>query len=281
MMKITELIRLIRPINCLITFISVWIGAVVAGDTHLSPEIFAAALSAFFIAAFGNVTNDIFDIVVDSIGKPDRPLVKGTISKKDAQIAAVILAGAGLALSFAVGAWATLVALVAIAALLAYTPFLKGIPFVGNLTVAVIAALAFVYGGMAVGRPFGALILSGFAFLMHFGRELVKDIEDRAADARAGHRTAATLSHARPARLAAIVIFTLLIVATFIPAAIGFYGAGYFLAVLIGTDFFLVESAHLLARTKSKTEMHRIAVWLKVAMPFGLLAVLIGHLGRR
>jgi geranylgeranylglycerol-phosphate geranylgeranyltransferase len=279
MNKALELFRISRPINCIITFASVWIGAVVAGNIFYSGEILTASLSGACIAAFGNIVNDILDLSVDKINKPNRPLVRGIISLREARIAAIIFGMSGLILSVWIGFISFLIAAAAISLLVVYTPLLKGIPFAGNLTVALVAAMAFVYGGNAVGKPFGALILSAYAFLMHLGREIVKDIEDRLADMNYGHRTAAMLYNARLSRLTAIGVFTILIMATFLPVATGFYGAGYFLTVLIGTDFFLVESAHKLAKTNNEKEMHRIAVWLKVAMPFGLLAVLLGHLG--
>jgi geranylgeranylglycerol-phosphate geranylgeranyltransferase len=279
MQKIIELFKLTRPVNCLITFISVWVAGIIAGGPHVSARIVLASVSASLIAAFGNIVNDIFDIEVDRLSKPNRPLVRGLIEGRQAAILAGVLGTIGLALSFGVDSLAPAVAFGSALLLLIYTPLLKGIPFVGNLAVALVASMAFVYGGMAVDKPFGALILAVFAFLIHLGRELVKDIEDRLADARVGHRTAATLDNARVARLMAIAVFITLIVATFLPVAIGYYGAGYFLVVLIGTDFFLVESAHQLARTKNEADMRRIAVWLKIAMPLGLLAVLLGHLG--
>ncbi|OGC91009.1 MAG: hypothetical protein A2W25_07990 [candidate division Zixibacteria bacterium RBG_16_53_22] len=279
MKTFTEYLKLSRPINCIITFMSVWVAAIIADNIFFSQRIVLASVSAGLIAAYGNIVNDIFDIKVDRLSKPNRPLVKGIVGRRGALILAIVFCVTGLALSFGVGGSAPVVASVSALLLLLYTPLLKGVPFLGNLTVAFVASLAFIYGGMAVDKPFGALILSVFAFLVHLGRELVKDIEDRLADSRVGHRTAATLGNARFARLAAIAAIVALIVATFIPVAIGLYGAGYFLVILIGVDFFLVESAHLLARTKNEPEMHRIAVWLKIAMPLGLLAVLLGHLG--
>jgi geranylgeranylglycerol-phosphate geranylgeranyltransferase len=253
----------------------------VSGEIFFSDRIFIAALSAGFIAAYGNIVNDLFDYGVDLTSKPNRPLVRGLVGKLEAAGAATVFGAAGFVLSFKVGDGASLIAIWAIILLFMYTPFLKGIPFVGNITVALVASMAFIYGGIAVGRPAapGALILALFAFLMHLGREIVKDIEDRRADFEYGIRTVATYFDAKMARLAAIAVFVALIIATFIPVATGLYGAGYFLVVVAGADFFLVESAHQLASTKNEADMRRIATWLKIAMPFGLLAVLLGHLG--
>jgi len=279
MNKLVEFVRITRPINCLIAFISVWAGAIVAGDIFFSVRIILASASAFFIAAYGNIVNDIFDIEVDRLNKPRRPLVRGVIGRREAGVFSIILCLLGLSISFGIGGWAPLIAGAVIILLLIYTPLVKGTPFLGNLAVAIAASLAFVYGGIAANRPFGALILLIFAFLIHFGREIVKDIEDRAADAKAGFNTIATIGDARIARFSAIAILVILVLATFIPVAIGVYGMGYFIVVLLGVDLLLIKAVRQLAETKSEASMHRIAVWLKIAMPFGLLAVFLGHLG--
>jgi len=96
---IINLFALIRPVNCLITLFSVWVGAVVSSDIYFSYKIMAASISAFMITGFGNVMNDYYDISVDKINKRDRPLISGKVKISEAKILAAILAGVGLALS--------------------------------------------------------------------------------------------------------------------------------------------------------------------------------------
>ncbi len=147
------------------------------------------------IAAFGNIINDIWDIAVDKINKPYRPLVKGSLSVRIAKILAIIFALLGVILSLKISVTATILASAVTVSLLVYTPIFKRIPFLGNILIAFISSLAFVYGGIAVGKPFGAIIIATFSFLHHFGREIVKDIQDRAADDAVGIRTGATGSN--------------------------------------------------------------------------------------
>jgi geranylgeranylglycerol-phosphate geranylgeranyltransferase len=279
MKRLREAIILTRPINCLITFLSLWVGAIVAGKTYLSWRIMIAAISASAIAAFGNVVNDIFDIKIDLINKPFRPLPKGLISKKEAIIIACILAIAGLALSIFVSEGAFALAFCAVILLLIYTPIFKGSYFLGNILIAFVSSLVFIYGGMAVDHLYGAVILSIYAFFLHLGREIVKDIQDRHADMAQGQRTGAALDHARTAREVASLIFGTLIVITAMPFIAGIYKYGYMITVLLGTDIILIFSIYHLLKNDRDSAMRHIAVWLKVAMPFGLLAVFLGSRG--
>ncbi|HBC47757.1 MAG TPA: hypothetical protein DCZ43_11980, partial [candidate division Zixibacteria bacterium] len=155
----------------------------------------------------------------------------------------------------------------------------KGMIYLGNLLVAGVASLAFVYGGMAVNRPLGAAILVAFAFLLHLGREMVKDIQDKSADASVGHRTGATIADGRISRVLASFVLMLLIAATLAPFFGRLYGLGYLIVVVVGVDFIIIESIHTLIVAGDSESMVRVSFWLKLAMPIGLLAVLIGRMG--
>ncbi len=274
---------LCRPINCLITFLSVWVGAVVASPTYFSYRILAAAISATLIAAFGNIVNDLFDIKADSINKPNRPLVTGEVSKATAIVLAIVLAALGFGLSFIVGSAAWLVALVAIALLFIYTPIFKGLSYLGNLLVAGVSSLAFVYGAIAVRRPMGAFVLIVFAFLLHLGREIIKDIQDKTADSVAGRRTGAIIADGACSRVLASSVLVLLIAATFAPYFLRLYGLGYLMIVIV-VDLLLAESVRRLiisgdSAESLETSARQVSLWLKLAMPLGLLAVLVGSMG--
>lgn len=277
MKKAQYIIILARPLNCLITFLSIWVGAVVAGRSLITLRIFDAALAGAFIAAYGNTVNDIFDIEIDKMNKPYRPLARGDVSRSDAISAALYFAIAGLGLSIFVHIYAALITLFAIGALYAYTPIFKGKPYLGNILIACISSISFIVGGLAVDNPFGAMILVVFAFLLHFAREIVKDIQDRAADSAHDINTAA-VSDVIIARKVAIAILLILILATLAPYCSKQYGLVYLLIVLFGADFLVALSIAILFKTSSASKMRLASAYLKAAMPLGLLAILIGQL---
>lgn len=273
-----NILTLARPINCVITFLSILIGAIVAGGTTITLRIIAASLAGAFITAYGNIVNDCFDIEIDRINKPSRPMARGDISRSDAIAAAAIFAIAGLGLSFFVHWIAGIITIAAIAALYAYTPVFKGMSYIGNILVAVVSSAAFIVSGLAIDRPFGAAFLVLFAFLLHLGREIVKDLEDRDADIARGLLTGATYAHGKVSRILASVVLTLLIVATLEPYYVGFYGTGYLITVMLA-NLIIAYSVIRLIITDSPPVMRHISAMLKLAMPLGLLAVLLGRLG--
>ena len=74
-------LKLLRPLNCIMGAIGVFIGALIGVGLDLfTPDhylnvISAAVVAAFFMAS-GNILNDYFDREVDRINHPDRPIPK-------------------------------------------------------------------------------------------------------------------------------------------------------------------------------------------------------------
>jgi geranylgeranylglycerol-phosphate geranylgeranyltransferase len=262
----------------LITFASVWGGAIVASDLLFSWRIVVASLSAAFIVGYGNIVNDIFDVEIDRLIKTQRPLVKGTVRKFEAVTLAIPLGLTGMALSFLISEYAFVTAALAILLLSVYSPLLKGVYFLGNLVVAAVSALAFVYGGMAVDRPLGAWVLIVFSFLLHFGREVIKDIHDKDADIASGLKTGAAINDGRTSQLAAAFILILLAVAVLLPVVMGIYGPLYLIAIL-AVDAVLISSIWRLLASHEVRVMDNIAFHLKAIMPLGLVAVILGSRG--
>ena len=193
----------VRGHNAAIAASGVLVGAWWAGGHVGSPPVLLAALSAFFLACFANAFNDAHDIAIDRIAHPTRPLPSGALTVADARMAYV--ASAVLALGAAAFAlWALAVTSVVVLALMwAYTRFLKRAGLAGNLVVALLASLPFLYGAAAVGgwRPGLDLVLA--AAPLHLARELAKDLDDVRGDS--GHRRTLPVSAGRRTTLALIV----------------------------------------------------------------------------
>jgi geranylgeranylglycerol-phosphate geranylgeranyltransferase len=146
-------------------------------------------MSAFFISAGGNSINDFYDLEIDRINKPRRPLPRGAISRSSALLFSIALFLLGMVLSFWVGGFGILVALAASGLLIVYSSFLKKRFIWGNLAVSSVCALAFVYGGLAADDFRLSLVPAAFALVFHLGREILKDIEDLKGDSSSGAST--------------------------------------------------------------------------------------------
>ena len=177
--------------NCLLAGVGVWIGAYLTWLTPLYYGPTVAALAAFLVCAGGNTINDLVDIEADRINRPDRVLVKGRLSKKYVRNLAIVLNAMAIVMAISVSLWLTTIAVTTIGLLLVYNLRLKKVPLLGNALVALLAALTFITGGIAVDpaltfRLPGPLIAAAFAFLFHLVREIVKDVQDIEGDRKAG-----------------------------------------------------------------------------------------------
>ena len=183
--------RLVRPVNLGVSFVGTIVGGLVARGqgVFVSPTLWAyfvlAALSTACVTAAGNVLNDILDLEGDRTNHPDRPLVTGEVSVDTAKGLVVGLFFASLFLVLPVVAAAPLVGWIlgaAVVCLLAYEFLLKAQGFVGNLVVAFLTAMVFLYGGAAAGNAALLLPFAGMAFLATLSREVIKDMEDVRGD---------------------------------------------------------------------------------------------------
>jgi geranylgeranylglycerol-phosphate geranylgeranyltransferase len=269
-------LKLARPVNCAIAFLSVLVGAGMAGQTPDAGRALSAGLSAACIAGGGNALNDACDEAADRINRPDRPIPSGQVSRRAAVMLAMALFGVGAGLSIGLGAKAIWVALTAIGGLAAYDLALKRVPVVGNGVVSGVSGLALLYGGVAVDRVDATWAPAGFAFLFHLGREIVKDVEDLQGDAAVGAGSVALVWGVRPALKMTTAVYLTLIALTPIP----FWWEGYnwrYLLVLCPVDAIFLYVLWSMWRDRSRQNLLRLDALLKLNMVFGLLALWVGR----
>ena len=268
--------KLARPQNNLITAISVFIGAWVCEGIPSVTKLILACMSAFLISAGGYVINDYFDVEIDKINKPSRPLITGEISKRTALSLSLILFFLGFFLSLFMRLSAIFIALFSILALIYYSFKLKKTLFWGNFLVSLICALAFVYGGIAGKDLRWSLIPAIFAYLFHFGREILKDMEDKEGDQLSGAKTIPIFLGVKPSLFFISFIFSVLLVLTCFPYIFKIFTIPYLLAVLI-FDLLLLYVIWSLWRDWSTENLGRLSRILKVDMILGLAAIFLGR----
>lgn len=155
-------------------------------------------LSTVFIAASGNVVNDIFDQDIDFHNKPNRVIVGKSISEQHAWNFYYVLGAVGLALALLL-CWQlgsisnALLFLLSAGGLYFYSYSYKRQLLIGNLVVAFLAGLVpflplylqmMCTPNLWMELPWApALVaLAFFAFLTTLIREIIKDIEDVKGD---------------------------------------------------------------------------------------------------
>jgi len=275
-------LRLVRAGNLGVSFVGTVVGGLVARGAGIAVPaplwlaLVLAGLSTAFVTAGGNVLNDLLDLEGDRTNHPDRPLVTGAISVASARGLAVALFILGVVVVVPVVLAQPLLGLilaVALALLLSYEFRFKKAGFAGNLVVAFLTGVVFLYGGAAAGN---ALVLAPFAsmaFLATLSREVIKDMEDVAGDV---GRTTLPKSRglgpaSRVARGAAIggIALSLVPLAWFVNLVTG---VGIIYVVLVGAAdaIFAVSIWHLPDRLHYEQTMSKLA--MTVAL-FAFLAV--------
>ena len=288
MSQLIAFLLLPRPLNGLITALSVGVGLWTANAPPTWGPGLIAALSAALINGAGNAFNDLIDIDIDRINRPDRPLPSGRISPFVAGVQTLALTLAGCLLGFWLSPWHGSIALGVALLLSLYSIFLKNSLLWGNILVAFVGALAFPYGALAAGDLGRSWIPALFALLFHIGREIVKDIEDVAGDRLRGDHTLPLRWGRNRAGWIAAAVYLLLLAIAWIPFFAGLYGAAYALALapvngLVIYVLVQLYSRHAHPDNPAKIAAgradHRLGRLLKIGMFLGLLAVVLGELG--
>ncbi|MEW6686262.1 MAG: geranylgeranylglycerol-phosphate geranylgeranyltransferase [Candidatus Edwardsbacteria bacterium] len=275
--KIQASLEIIRPVNAFLAVVSVVIGSIIAGGKGTEPEVLRSAISVFFICGGGNILNDYFDFEIDKINRPNRPLPSGRLKKNSALALGILFFILGLLLSWWINYGAVGIAVVAVVLLVIYSAVLKRIGLPGNIIVALAASLPFIYGGVAIRRIVPVIIPTVFAFIYHFGREIIKDAEDIEGDLMAKARTLPIRWGIKKSVIFVLGIFCLLIILTPIPFFLKIYNWRYFAIVLLGVDLFLVFIFYWLFKDISKERLKRVGGLLKIDMFMGILALYLGR----
>ena len=191
-MTLAGLVAITRPVNSLVAGLAALLGYVVATGT-LDPFALILLPIVAFITAAGNAWNDLCDIGIDRINRPDRPLPSGKVTPEAAGVLAAALFAAGLVLTIPTGLPCAVIAVANSLVLILYARSLKRTMLWGNVAVSYLSASIYPFGGAlaGIGAMERTLPLAGITFLAMLSRELLKDAEDVAGDSAGGARTLA------------------------------------------------------------------------------------------
>jgi len=268
---------LLRPSNFLITMASVFVSALLAGAgaADILPMALAS-IAAGLIGGGGMVINDLFDVEIDRINKPSRPLPSGAVSPRSAASFYAGVTSLGLLLNLFLHSGAQVIAAGAALLIFFYSYRLKRTPLLGNLTVGALTGLAFLYGGTVVGRIDRAIMPAIFAFLINVGREIVKDMEDLDGDARQGAKTFPVVFGMKKSAMLASAFLFAVICSTIVPFLTHQYGFAYLTIVAVGVDLVLAGVIASLWREMTPGNLGLLSAVLKYDMIIGLAAIYAG-----
>ena len=291
---ITTLFKMSRPVNIAIAMVTLCVGYFLMGFAFWKgvgigvPNLILELLGFAFAIGFANIQNDILDLESDRMNRPERPLVRGTISLPQAKAASI----AGAILTLLCGLIDSLLLLgksspdtavipalffVALTLLLvAYNSKLKHIPLLKNMTVAFLCATPLILNWLhspvlnldSLGKLYPAML---FAFLLTTAREIYKDLEDETGDLKAGIMTFPLIAGSTTARrfAGAIILFAWILLP--LPVMQGYYPQLF----LILTAITMTPTLGITLLMASKKNYRKAQSTTKIAMFLGLISLVI------
>jgi 4-hydroxybenzoate polyprenyltransferase len=232
--------------------------------------VFAAAA---FATAAGHTVNDIYDLAIDRVNRPRRPLVSGALSVRGAWIEYIVLVAGAVLVSIFLPRVAAVWIVAWVVLLHLYSAKLKRMFLAGNVLVALVAASGFLLGAYAGHDARAGFLPAAYTFLFVMGREIVKDAADLEGDKTFGATTFPIVSGTRPALVTAAAIFGCLCVTIPLPSELGIYRNLYALIMLCTLVPILIVSILFVLRNRS---LGLVSSLLKVGMFLGCAAFFFG-----
>src|SRR5947209_19012740 len=275
--RLNAYLTLIQAPNTIMIGLAVVIGeAIGLGKLPGVSEAVFGFLTASLMMAGTMVANDVYDVEIDKVNSPQRPLASGTVKTRSAVVLAVVLSGVAIGFSALLGLWTFLTALLALALMIYYNTRGKKTGLIGNAVVSFNVALPFFYGGLAVNsiRPL-LFIFSLVAFLANFAREIAKGIADVKGDSLRQVRTLAVVRGTKVAALASAGLFFIAVLLSFLPPLLEKISWLYFPPVIIADVGFLY-SAYRLVGDQTPENVRAVKRQVLLWMLLGLVGFLLG-----
>ena len=288
-------IVIMRPFNCFLITMCAIVGIMVDNAVQSFahwPSLIMIFIGGWALSAAAMVLNDYFDVEIDRINVPDRPIPSGQIKEKHALIFGIILVVIGLLMSGGIELYEGLVwnnfhgvslgtAIFNSIMLSIYSNYLKKYSIVGNLAVSVGVWFGFFYGDLVFNYQISWFTecLGIAAFLLNLGREVMKGIIDVEGDRANNVTTIATAFGSKWTSILSTLIYFSAAIVVLIP--VFFLGTSWvFLAsISIAIILALIVSVWVLV-SQSEKSIRTIKTIVLYTMLIALVAfTLEGFLG--
>ncbi len=280
--KTLGLIRLLRPVNCLMMGLAVLIGEVVTYKTLYFPLSLLGFATAFTIAGTSMVINDYWDRAADEVNAPNRPIASGLISTNLALTYTSILIALGLLFALLTSTVSLVLAVASLLISLLYSYKGKRFGLLGNFMVSTCIAIPLLYGGLlheGINLSLEKLEILIFfdlmVFLANTGREVNKGIADVEGDKIREMRTVAIRFGLRNAAVIAVVFYLSAVALSIFPWILSLTSRLYLPFVSVA-DLGFAISSFILLRNYSKESAVKVKNMVLMWMGVGLLAFVAG-----
>jgi geranylgeranylglycerol-phosphate geranylgeranyltransferase len=270
-------IKLLRPLNVFTSGLAMVIGSGILGTLNNTSTLLLVMAVVMCFAGAANALNDVVDYEIDKINRPMRPLPSGFVKKRTALFISILLFSMGTLACLELSEAAKVIGIViAMPFMVLYSKYLKGMPLIGNMIVAFILGLSFLFCGAAFNNMSPMWIPMILAFGLTLVRELVKDIADMEGDQSAGLKTFPITAGIEKSIQLSIFLSACIGVGAFIPYLYGTYGIWYGILLILGVEIPLsVVVVSLLNNPGISSATHGARI-LKFSTLIGLIAIYAG-----
>ena len=270
-------IKLLRPLNVFTSGFAMVIGSGILGTLNNTGTLLLVMAVVMCFAGAANALNDVVDYEIDKINRPMRPLPSGFVKKRTALFISILLFSMGTLACLELSEAAKVIGIViAMPFMVLYSKYLKGMPLIGNMIVAFILGLSFLFCGAAFNNMSPMWIPMILAFGLTLVRELVKDIADMEGDQSAGLKTFPIIAGIEKSIQLSIFLSACIGVGAFIPYLYGTYGIWYGILLILGVEIPLgVVVVSLLNNPGISSATHGARI-LKFSTLIGLIAIYAG-----
>jgi len=282
-----------RPFNCFLLTMCAIVGIMVSNPEefysvsdllgHL-PTLVMIFIGGWALSASAMVLNDYFDIEVDKINDPKRPIPSGEITPKQALTFGIILIAVGILMGIGIDLFENIrhgsqfgvsIVTAVICAIMAaaYTKYMKRFSIVGNMAVSIGVWMGFLYGDLVFDFMPEVLpqCMGAAAFFLNFGREVSKGIMDIEGDRENKVTTVATALGSKWTAIIASAIIFLAIPVSIIPIFVAGASWVYLFSINVIQALVLAVSIWLLIDHKPAT-IKKIKYVVLVTMLLALIA---------
>ena len=286
--EIKALLEIIRPLNCIFGGLTPIIAVLTTNQFYniglpLDQLLLLSSLGFFIyilVAGAGNVVNDIYDIEIDKVNRPNRVLPRGAMSINQAKYYTIFLASLGTILAYIISPASAIVVIAFIGVGILYAAKAKVAGVIGNFAVAISFSFGLIFGGFYT-SPNGIIApVIWFYFItsatLLAAREIIKGMEDVAGDEL---RDVKTIARKYGLKTAAMVAMILNIVGIlFFTGAWAFNWVGqFYIYLMVPADIAVIASIiYLLRDYKNSTNQEYASRSDKIGAFLGLLCFLIG-----
>jgi len=286
-MKFKDSIEILRPINGLMGGLTVIIG-ILNTRIGILPltlifNIIFGVLTYFFISGSSMIINDYYDIEIDKINRPERPIPRGSISLKQAKILWVSTILIGIILSiihsllFNIGFLVPIIVVFMAFIGWFYAAWGKKSGFIGNIIVGISFSIGLIYGAVLNNSGIPLYIYYFFltSFFLLISREVIKGCEDVEGDKKEGVKTLAIRIGIKKSTTISMIFAVVAVVFYILPYFTVINQLLFLISMIFGLAVVLFAIILMLKGNLVNKDFKKVSLFLKIGAFLGLITFLL------